>query len=161
MKSIESLSPQRLMERALAFTHLGPENYVSNFIIQGPINKADRLISTIAGLYPYTNPMLAPNYAVIGGEPLRQSAASWNKRIAELQLPTRVRQSGLLDIPQISSAMTAWCASRGLPNVLLAFGTYRGTDQSFIQLFHVAGMTPEYALKQIQDRAYQRYAKLQ
>jgi hypothetical protein len=160
MRNIESIPAAELLANAVTFAKLGPKNGVSNFIIEGPIDTADRNIKVMAGIFPYGSDLIVPGYAIIGTEP-QPSMVTWNRRILNLQLPQRVRQSGVPDIPLLCELFSKRSAINGWPEILIAFGKYTGSENEFVQLFHIAGMSPQTALRSMRDRARDRLAKLQ
>lgn len=162
LQNIERLSPPVLMERIVTFAKLQPEQGVSNFVIQGPIEKSPRVVDTAVGLFPYANPALVPGYAIVSVKPAEHGDMTlWNSRIKTLTLPDRVL---ILDIPDnhiLSMVYSSELARNGMPNIALLFGWYQETNHEFVQLFCATGISPATALRKLSERATQRLIILQ
>lgn len=161
-QNIERLSPPVLMERIVTFAKLQPEQGVSNFVIQGPIEKSPRVVDTAVGLFPYAHPALVPGYAIVSVKHAGHGdMALWNGRIKTLTLPDRVLKLGIPDNHILSMVYSSKLARNGMPTIALLFGWYQETNHEFVQLFCAAGISPSTALSELKTRATERLISLQ
>lgn len=157
MGSREQLNPQEIMGQIAEFFRLGPEKGINNFIINGPVRDAPIEFTIFAGLYPPH--ILSPEHTcvIVGNDPEGLTRAPhYHSKILKLQLSERVRQFKIKDIPSLRRGMERWVALNKMPYIAIGFGHTQDTNEEVVLLAFIAGISPETALKEFQDKSKNR-----
>lgn len=136
---------------------LGPLAGVNNFVLKGPIDVPTRF-KTIIGVFPIPGKEDERNYLMLTTEKNQEPLLCYSK-ILDLEPPQRTR--GLaVDNRVIREFSEHWAAAQKMPSIAIGIGEAVKTEEEVIVLFSVWGISPEKALKEIQEATRLRKIKL-
>ena len=157
--SSEKIDPSQLMDRMIEF---GEFEGVNQVIVRGPIRSSERLISVAAGLFPSLTEFDEPSYVIVAGEPEGlKGAPHYHSKIMRLQLDQRIIDLNLPDSSKVSKKNTEICRVKGWPIIAIFFGQYSDTNEAFISLACIAGISPQTALDILKKQSQERLISFQ
>lgn len=147
MNSGEFLKPYH--EGVNRFLGIGPEGGVHNFSLVTPKN-----VPTHIWGFSVFFPGLESDRGgyLLYSSDQEKSIEPFRAKIPTLTIPDRVKA---LRIPSDTILQNLWelrCGVEGLPSIVLAYGERYNPTEKVIVLFCVQGMTPEQALRKVQQR---------
>lgn len=152
----ERLSSQ-LYRRITEFVDLGTSRGVSNFCLSGPGN-VPTLFGDFAAIFPQRTSQDI-NFAIVVTTP-GIDQKSYYDRILALEIPDRVRAMRIREDPLLRVIMEQAMLARGLPSIVLAIGETQDTKERNIFLLCIAGISPENALTELQEKVRERKVRL-
>lgn len=144
-------------EGAVAFVRVGTQRGIANFILEEHPKDVSTNFWGFFGLFPQIRLGSRAIYMAFSVDSERE-LPSYSK-VLSLRVPERVRQ---IPIRQDTPLLMRWqslMAVAQMPYVLLAVGERIREHEEVMTLFCVPGITPEKALREIQNRTREAIAQ--
>ncbi len=150
-----------IAQRIEEFTNQGPENDVSNFVLEGPLQNDATITRVAAALFPPKAAGVDPYCAILTTDPNEKGKmAEYHSRILRLNINDRIQQLHVPDDPMTREIMTQLCNLNGWPVIAIMFARYKRSTDEVIVMHSIAGMSPQTALREFQNKSRERIAKL-
>lgn len=147
---------KRYQAGTLEFMKWGTARGVANYLLEETAQDVPTRLWGFFGIYPRLPLGSRATYFAFA---TREGKELSTKRALQLQLPKRIRRIEVKESPDFTRRMELILTTAFMPSKLLAFGERVETLEDVATLFCLAGVRPEMALREIQQRIREARAK--
>lgn len=147
---------ENYQDGARAFITAGPSRGVANYLLEEASQDVPTFLWGFFGIYPKSPVGSRAAFLAFTTENGKELSM---KRALQLQLPERIKRIELVENPDFTRDAELVLATSFMPSKLLAFGERVKTKEDVTMLFCLAGIKPETALREIQQRIREAQAK--
>lgn len=147
---------KRYQAGTLEFMKWGTARGVANYLLEETAQDVPTRLWGFFGIYPRLPLGSRATYLAFKTDNEKELSM---KRALQLQLPERIRRIKVRENPGFIRHMELILANAFMPSKLLAFGERIETQEDVTMLFCLAGVRPETALREIQQRIREARAR--
>ena len=147
--------PHQYLDSMEAFCRIPVARGVNNFVISGPILKKPFKIYGFAGMFPMMHKDEDYNLVIgykreagIDNIPIK-----YYSKILGVKMNDRIKEFQVTDDAKASLINRHICLQAGLPMFCFCFGKYKKGDIEAVSLYLVQGISPDTALRAVQNKA--------